>query len=295
MRIRPRKLVSLHLLPLLFANISTLTQAIRHQATAKLVLRNIVTNPCSTCTNDYSGNAFTCDVTAGTRYCWKDLTLSTEKTLTGSLSLTGVSESQLTQITAKAGQYRHFQISSNGYTLSLTYLKLVGGTVVASYYPPSGYGGSILASSGKIVIHKCEFSDNSAEAGGAIAVYGSYGSNGINVEISASIFRENTARQRGGAVSFYSHNGLLGIFDTHFESNQQTPSYYYCQNAGGGGGAIHISSTGYPYHTIANTTFFDNDADCTYGHVCLFLYNLLSIPLLTLATIYRPCYAHLRL
>ena len=192
-----------------------------------------------------------------------NLTLTGDKTLTGSLTITGPGENQWSQITAKSGNYRHFRVTNTVHTLTLTYLKFVGGSITSGSNGNTGtsaYGGSIHATAGNIVINKCEFSGNSNfNQGGAIYVAGA------SLTIANSIFKDNEAGWSAAAIYFNSPTGTLDVRGTLFQGNEQTSNGPWCA---GGGGAMYISGgTTTTTHIIEDTTFTNNKAACGSGHV----------------------------
>lgn len=77
-----------------------------------------------------------------------------------------------------------------------------------------GWGGAVYCSGDGLTaqLEKCEFLDNSARVGGAVAV------NGAAPSVSDSEFRRNAAFESGGAF-FLSLGGEIDVADTRFEAN----------------------------------------------------------------------------
>ncbi len=85
--------------------------------------------------------------------------------------------------------------------------------------------------------------------GGALSIH----VNSARVEVSGSVFGDNAADGRGGALFIRSESGAefpIQIFDCTFDTN----------SAGAGGGGVHVSATGDRIVEIWDVDFFDNDA-----------------------------------
>lgn len=117
-----------------------------------------------------------------------------------------------------------------------------------------GHGGAISDSgAGSLVVHQCEFTDNTTEVtgsvfgpndgGGAIATWGR-----SSIEVRESTFHHNTSDEGGGAVAVYTTTDHVAFTHNRF-----------CGNAAAGeGGAIAFAFNDGTHARVANNVFADN-------------------------------------
>ena len=155
----------------------------------------------------------------------------------------------LVTITAGGSPKRHFEVSNAAYTLTLKWLKLMGGDVGSN-------GGSIyMSASGTIHATLCWFHDNTATGyGGSISADHSSGS---TITLIDTVLTSNTASY-GGAVHHY--YGVLTFTRGRVENNTGTS----------GGGGLYIR---YLPATITDVLFKSNIASEEGGAVRLVGYN----------------------
>eukprot|EP00944_MAST-04C_sp_MAST-4C-sp1_P010393 g10393.t1 len=179
-------------------------------------------------------------------------TRSTDCTISGSnhvavantLEIVGTNTdmNNLIKITAAANN-RHFYLSRINVTLTLRYLKLIGGDPNSS--PNSG--GVILAwiESAKINLYSCILENNKGNSGGTINLYPGEAKNIVLNVFDSSIINNEATGSDGGAI--YSHVSEVNVHNSLLKGNKA--NYY--------GGAICIFGG---KGIIRNTTFAENTA-----------------------------------
>lgn len=156
----------------------------------------------------------------------------------------------LVTVTAISGN-RHFYLNGENATLTLSYIKLVGGDV-SSYSWPDYYGGSIYIGSngGELNLYSSIVFNNKAYYGGGIYAYGASNTNkNAIMNIYNSIINDNVGTS-GDAGGIYMHYANVTIYNTKIDNNSANLQY-----GNGGGMGIWDSDV-----TMQNTTISKNKA-----------------------------------
>ena len=158
--------------------------------------------------------------------------------------------SNLVTITAATNQ-RHFYVNGENATLTLSYIKLVGGDV--REHDSLNWGGSIFIddNGGELNLYSSIVFNNKAVFGGGIYAYGDSNTNKNDriMNIDNSIIHNNTATYGDGG-GIYMRNAVAIIENTTIDYNQ-APG-----NSGFGGGMSIVSSA----VTMKNTNISNNKA-----------------------------------
>ena len=159
---------------------------------------------------------------------------------------------------------------TTGSNVSITDAEFVGNTASSDTYG----GGALYSTGSRVDINRAIFSQNSANNGGAIALYSSSqakfneliasdnaatGNGGVlynsgsQLNVYDSTWSENSAVSNGGAASLHSL-GVSGFYNVTFHRN----------TAGKNGGALY-DYTGNSITTVHSCTFTENDAAAGFG------------------------------
>jgi gliding motility-associated-like protein len=158
----------------------------------------------------------------------RDLTLTGNKSiLNGDLGTLNTATDNVYHVVVMAGTAGTAEL--NGFTVTGGYANRSGNLIVNGIAVTGSYGGGMQLSSASPVLANMEFLANTADRGGALALY-----SGVSATIQNTVFKTNTATS-GGAVYINSNN--TSVFDrVTFSGN----------NASANGGAISITLNAAP-------------------------------------------------
>ena len=165
--------------------------------------------------------------------CSGTITLTTSIIISANTTIDGSGQA----VTISGNNAVRVFVVSQGVNLELD------GLTIANGKSQGGYGGGIFHDGNTLVVNKCTFSGNRADAGGA-GIYNLVG----QVTVNNSIFSTNSSSQFGGAIS---NERTLTVNNTTFSGN----------SAGFVGGAIYNNGS----MSVSNSTFSGNSAGTNGG------------------------------
>lgn len=146
-----------------------------------------------------------------------------------------------------------------------------------------GFGGAIGSPLGTLKLTNVQLVNNAATRSGGALVIGYSGSDGMQVDITGTVFQQNSTQEYGAGIVGFSNNTTLNITNTTFISNTATSwggamymsgltntlsiatSTFSQNSSGASGGALSI--TGTATGNITNSTFSGNQAAYSGGAV----------------------------